>query len=41
MGKGPDGLASEFRRWKVERRSASPEAFIFPNADDGFMDTAN
>jgi integrase len=37
----PDGLASELRRWKVEYRKASPEAFIFPNADGGFMDTAN
>ena len=37
----PDGLASELRRWKVECREASSEAFIFPNADGGFMDTAN
>ncbi len=37
----PDGLASELGRWKVECRKASPEAFIFPNADGGFMDTAN
>jgi integrase len=37
----PDGLASELRRWKAECRKASPEAFIFPNADGGFMDTAN
>jgi integrase len=37
----PDGLASELRRWKVECRNASPEAFIFPNADGGLMDTAN
>ena len=37
----PDGLTSELRRWKVECRNASPEAFIFPNADGGFMDTAN
>src|SRR6266568_2374933 len=37
----PDGLASELCRWKVECRNASPEAFIFPNADGGLMDTAN
>jgi integrase len=37
----PDGLAGELRRWKVECKDRSPEAFIFPNADGGFIDTAN
>jgi integrase len=37
----PDGLANELRRWKVDCKKASPEAFIFPNADGGFMDSAN
>lgn len=37
----PDGLAGELRRWKVECKDASPEAFIFPNADGGFMDANN
>ena len=37
----PDGLANELRRWKLECKDRSPEAFIFPNADGGFIDTAN
>ena len=37
----PDGLAGELRRWKLECTDRSPEAFIFPNADGGFIDTAN
>jgi len=37
----PDGMASELRRWKLECKDRSPEAFIFPNADGGFIDTAN
>jgi integrase len=37
----PDGLAGELRRWKLECNSASPEAFIFPNADGGLLDAAN
>ena len=37
----PDGMANELRRWKLECKDRSPEAFIFPNADGGFIDTAN
>jgi integrase len=37
----PDGLANELRRWKLECKNRSPEAFIFPNAKGGFIDTAN
>lgn len=42
----PDGLANELRLWKLEckkasSKKASPDAFIFPNADGGFMDTDN
>jgi integrase len=37
----PDGLASELWRWKLECNNSSPDAFIFPNADGGFMDTDN
>src|SRR5271156_2017948 len=42
----PDGLANELRLWKLEckkasPKKASPDAFIFPNADGGFMDTDN
>jgi integrase len=37
----PDGMASELRRWKLECTEGSAEAFIFPNAAGGFIDTAN
>jgi hypothetical protein len=37
----PDGLASELHRWKLECKDRSAEAFIFPNTDGGFIDTAN
>ena len=42
----PDGLATELGTWKQECKKASPQktspdAFIFPNADGGFMDTDN
>jgi integrase len=37
----PGGLAAELRRWKLECKNRSPEAFIFRNADGGFIDTAN
>jgi len=42
----PDGLADELLRWKAECRTedgkeVSPDAFIFPNSDGGFMDTSN
>jgi hypothetical protein len=34
-------MASELRRGKLEGKDRSAEAFIFPNADSGFIDTAN
>lgn len=42
----PDDLAAELRQWKLECKKVSeknvlPDAFMFPNADGGFMDTAN
>ena len=42
----PDGLANELQLWKLEckkasSKKASPDAFIFPNANGGFMDTDN
>jgi integrase len=37
----PDGLADELRLWKMECKDSSPEAFMFPNADGGFMDADN
>ena len=37
----PDGLATELTLWKLECPNPSPEAFMFPNADGGFMDTSN
>src|ERR1017187_8020552 len=37
----PDGMASELQRWKLECTNRSAEAFIFPNVDGGFIDTAN
>jgi integrase len=37
----PDDLAVELRQWKLECPDPDPEAFMFPNADGGFMDTAN
>jgi integrase len=37
----PDGLADEVRLWKMECKDSSPEAFMFPNADGGFMDADN
>jgi integrase len=37
----PDDLAAELRQWKLECPDPSPEAFMFPNADGGFMDTSN
>jgi hypothetical protein len=40
-GPGPGGLAAELLRWKLECKDRSPEAFIFPNADGGFIDTAS
>lgn len=37
----PDDLAAELRQWKGECPNPSRDAFIFPNADGGFMDTSN
>jgi integrase len=42
----PDGQADELWRWKLECKEASdkkvsPDAFIFPNIDGGFMDADN
>ena len=42
----PDDLAEELKVWKLERKKLSeenvhPDAFMFPNADGGFMDTSN
>jgi len=42
----PDDLAAELKLWKLERKKLSeenvkPDAFMFPNADGGFMDTSN
>jgi hypothetical protein len=42
----PDDLAAELRQWKLEykkvsEKKVSPVAVMFPNADGGFMDTAN
>lgn len=43
----PAGLADELKSWKEEsakssnKGSVSPESFIFPNSQGGFMDTGN
>ena len=37
----PDDLAAELKQWKLECPDPSPDAFMFPNADGGFMDTSN
>lgn len=37
----PDGLADELKLWKEECPDPSPDAFMFPNADGGFLDTSN
>ena len=37
----PEGLAAELKLWKLECPNPSPEAFMFPNADGGFLDTSN
>jgi integrase len=42
----PDGLATELWNWKEECKEVSPkkalpEAFIFPNADGGFLHANN
>ena len=37
----PDGLADELKLWKEQCPDPSPDAFMFPNADGGFLDTSN
>ena len=37
----PKGLADELWLWKQECPDPSPDAFIFPNSESGFMDTGN
>jgi integrase len=37
----PDDLAAELRQWKLDCPNPTPDAFMFPNADGGFMDTSN
>jgi integrase len=37
----PKGLADDLWLWKQECPDPSPEAFIFPNSQGGFMDTGN
>ncbi len=37
----PDGLGEELRSWRAESLPQSPDAFIFPNADGGFLDSCN
>jgi integrase len=37
----PDGLAAELRAWKAECGDVSPDDFIFPNADGGFLLVTN
>jgi integrase len=37
----PKGMADNLWLWKQECTRSSPDAFIFPNADGGFLDTAN
>lgn len=37
----PDGLAAELRSWKGEAGNVSPEDFIFPNPDGGFLLVSN
>jgi integrase len=37
----PKELAEDLWLWKQECPDASPDAFIFPDAKGGFMDTVN
>jgi integrase len=37
----PDGLATELRAWKEDSGNVSPDDFIFPNADGGFLLVTN
>ena len=37
----PKGMVDDLWLWKQECPDSSPDAFIFPNTDGGFMDTGN
>ncbi|HWZ01938.1 MAG TPA: tyrosine-type recombinase/integrase, partial [Edaphobacter sp.] len=37
----PKDLAAQITAWKRQSPDSSPEAFIFPNQDGGFLDTDN
>jgi integrase len=37
----PKGMVDDLWLWKEECPDSSPDAFIFPNTDGGFMDTGN
>jgi integrase len=37
----PGGLANELWAWKLDCGDVSPDDFMFPNADGGFMDASN
>ena len=37
----PKGTADNLWLWKQECPRSSPESFIFPNTDGGFLDTGN
>ena len=37
----PKGMVDDLWLWKQECPDSSPDSFIFPNTDGGFMDTGN
>ena len=37
----PRGLATDLEEWRAQCPDSSPDAFIFPNQDGGFLDTDN
>src|SRR5260370_10961522 len=37
----PNGMGDDLWLWKQECHDSSPDSFIFPNTDGGFMDTGN
>ncbi len=37
----PPGLAADMEKWRAQCPDSSPDAFIFPNNDGGFLDTDN
>lgn len=37
----PDDLAAELKQWRLECPDPSPDAFIFANADGGYLDAGN